>query len=42
MSYKIIRVRGHYEAYDSKGNFICSGDNPREVAREIEKMQKGK
>ena len=42
MDYKIINVGGHYQAYDSKGNFICSGDSPMEVAREIEKIQKGK
>lgn len=42
MDYKIIPVRGHYEAYDSKGNFICSGDTEKEVENEIEKMQKGK
>lgn len=42
MDYKIISIRGHYEAYDHNGNFICSGDTPREVAKEIEKMQKGK
>lgn len=41
MDYKIINVNGHYHAYDSQGNFICSGDTPREVAQEIEKMQKG-
>ena len=42
MDYDIINVRGHYEAYDSKGNFICSGDTAMEVAKEIEKIQKGK
>lgn len=42
MNYTIINVRGHYEAYDNNGNFICSGDTPMEVAREIERMQKGK
>ena len=35
--YKIIPIRGHYEAYDSKGNFICSGDSYHEVEREIER-----
>lgn len=42
MDYKIICVRGHYEAYDNKGDFICSGDTPLEVAKEIESIQKGK
>ena len=41
MEYKIISVRGHYEAYDYNGNFICSGDTPMEVAKEIENIQKG-
>lgn len=41
MDYKIVRIHGHYEAYDNKGKFICSGDTPTEVAREIEKQQKG-
>ena len=41
MNYKIICVRGHYEAYDHNGNFICSGDTPTEIAQEIEKLQKG-
>lgn len=42
MDYKIIQVNGHYEAYDNKGNCICSGDSLREITKEIEKMQKGK
>lgn len=37
MDYHIINVRGHYEAYDNKGNFICSGDTVKEVAKELEK-----
>lgn len=41
MEYKIICIHGHYEAYDHKGNFICSGDTPREVAQEIEKIMRG-
>lgn len=43
MDYKIICVRGHYEAYDNQGKFICSGDTLMEVASEIETIQqKGK
>lgn len=42
MEYKIISIHGHYEAYDQNGNFICSGDTPMEVAKEIETQQKGK
>lgn len=34
----IIPVRGHYEAYDSNGNFICSGDTRSEVERELKEM----
>ena len=41
MDYTIISIRGHYEAYDNKGKFICSGDTYMEVAREIEEIQKG-
>ena len=40
MNYNIICIRGHYEAYDDNGNFICSGDTEREVKEEIQ--QKGK
>ena len=25
-THKIVPVRGHYEVYDSKGNFVLSGD----------------
>lgn len=38
MDYHIINVRGHYEAY-LNGKFICSGDTPKEVAKELEKEQ---
>lgn len=34
-NYKIIPVRGHYEAYRN-GEFVCSGDTKAEVEREIE------
>jgi len=35
MNYKIVNVRGHYEAYVN-GNFICSGDTWSEAVREVE------
>lgn len=41
MNYKTINVGGHYHAYDDQGNFICSGDTPMEIEKEIEEMQKG-
>ena len=34
--YKIIPKHGHYEVYDSKGNFFCSADNYKETEKEIE------
>ena len=34
--YKIIATRGHYEVYDSNGNFFCSADTYHEAEREIE------
>jgi hypothetical protein len=33
--YKIIPVRGHYEAYVN-GRFVCSGDTEMEVEKEIQ------
>ena len=36
MDYRIICVHGHYEVYDNKGNFICSGDTLNEVVKEIQ------
>lgn len=33
--YNIIPAREHYEAYDSNGKFICSGDTKAEVEREL-------
>ena len=39
MDYKIICVRGHYEAYDHNGNFICSGDTLNEVVMEIQSIK---
>lgn len=40
MEYKIIAIRGHYEVYDSNGNFCCSADTYGEAKREIEKEVK--
>ena len=37
MEYHIIGVRGHYEAYDNNGNFVCSGDTYTEVVKEMNK-----
>ncbi|MDD3172168.1 MAG: hypothetical protein PHF63_00615 [Herbinix sp.] len=37
MDVEIRRVLGHYEAYDKQGNFLCSGDTPKECIDEIEK-----
>ena len=37
MEWKIINVRGHYEAYIN-GKFFCSGDTYFEVAKELEKV----
>lgn len=36
MNYKIINVRGHYEAYIN-GKFVCSGDTWRETVEEAER-----
>ena len=33
--HNIIQVRGHYEAYDSNGNFIISGDTWDECEKEL-------
>lgn len=35
MGYTIINVRGHYEVYDSCGNFLFSADTKSEVLNEI-------
>ncbi len=34
-NYDIIPVRGHYEVYDAKGNFICSADTRSEALAEL-------
>ena len=36
MGYEIIPVRGHYEVYDNRGNFICSADTRYEALSELE------
>ena len=36
MGYEIIPVRGHYEVYDNRGNFICSADTRYEAFSELE------
>ena len=36
MEYDIICINGHYEAYDSKGNFFCSADSYSKAEKEIE------
>ena len=36
MAYKISSVRGHYEVYDRRGNFICSADTKSEALAEAE------
>ena len=34
-AHRIIPVKGHYEAYDSNGNFIVSGDTWDECEKEL-------
>ena len=38
MSYDIIPVRGHYEVYDKRGNFVCSADTRAEALSELEEL----
>ena len=38
MSYEIIHVMDHYEAYDDNGNFLCSGDRRSETETEAEEV----
>lgn len=33
--HQIIKVHGHYEAYDEFGNFVCSGDNYNECEQDL-------
>ena len=34
-THRIVRVKGHYEAYDSDGNFVVSGDTWDECEKEL-------
>ena len=34
-THRIVRVKGHYEAYDSDGNFVLSGDTWDECEKEL-------
>lgn len=36
----IIQVRGHFEAYHSNGEFICSGDTFKECSDEVVELIK--
>lgn len=36
--HNIIQVRGHYEAYDSNGNFVLSGDTWDECYNDLVEM----
>lgn len=38
MDYEVVHVMDHYEAHDTNGNFLCSGDTDTEAAREAEKV----
>ncbi len=35
MEYSIFHVRGHYEVYDERGNFLFSADTRQEAMREL-------
>ena len=37
-THKIVPVRGHYEVYDSKGNFVLSGDTYNECYKDLIEM----
>lgn len=37
-THKIVPVRGHYEVYDSKGNFVLSGDTYNECYNDLIEM----
>lgn len=37
-THKIVPVRGHYEVYDSKGNFVLSGDTYNECYHDLLEM----
>jgi hypothetical protein len=38
MDYDVCHVIDHYVAYDTNGNFLCSGDTRNEAAKEAEKI----
>ena len=37
-THRIIQVKGHYEIYDDKGNFISSGDTWNECYNDLLEM----
>ena len=37
-THKIVPVRGHYEVYDSTGNFVLSGDTYNECYNDLIEM----
>lgn len=40
MKYEFRYVRGHYEVFDSSGNFIVSADTLSEARSEVEEFNK--
>lgn len=37
-THRIVQVRGHYEVYDSNGNFVLSGDTWDECYNDLVEM----
>lgn len=37
-THRIVQVRGHYEVYDSNGNFVLSGDTWDECYNDLVDM----
>ena len=37
-THRIVQVKGHYEAYDSDGNFVLSGDTWDECYNDLIEM----
>ena len=37
-THRIVQVKGHYELYDSNGNFVLSGDTWDECYNDLIKM----
>ena len=37
-THRIVQVKGHYEVYDSNGNFVLSGDTWDECYNDLIKM----